>query len=302
MSETSSRSTSARERAAAIRAEQARRERRGKLLMAGAAVGAVLLVVVALVAIRLSQGPGSKHATASGQATGSVLRDVSNVDPATFDAVGLGNVQAVPSKIQAPAMRQGGKPRMLYVGAEYCPYCAAQRWPVAVALSRFGTWSHLGSTTSSAQDVFPSTATLSFHNATYRSRYLAFNGVETTTNKPQNGSYAPLDKLSASDQKLEDTYNKPPYVPGSGGSIPFIDIAGRYVSSGASYSPQLLAGKSHSQIAAALNDPHSAIAKSVDGSANAITAALCDVTGQKPGNVCDSQGVKAAASRVPAGS
>ena len=31
-----------------------------------------------------------------------------------------------------------GKPEVLFVGAEYCPFCAAERWPLIVALSRFG--------------------------------------------------------------------------------------------------------------------------------------------------------------------
>ena len=38
-----------------------------------------------------------------------------------------------------PALTSGGKPEILYVGAEYCPYCAAERWAMVVALSRFGT-------------------------------------------------------------------------------------------------------------------------------------------------------------------
>jgi hypothetical protein len=32
---------------------------------------------------------------------------------------------------------------MLYIGAEYCPYCAAERWPLVMALSKFGTFSNL---------------------------------------------------------------------------------------------------------------------------------------------------------------
>ena len=302
MSKTSSRSGSARQRAAAIRAEQERRERRGRLLMVVAAIGAVLLVVVAMVAVKLSQGPSFQDESASGKATGAVVRHFSHVSARTFDAVGEGSAQSVPSKIQAPALSSGGKPRVLYVGAEYCPYCAAQRWPVAVALARFGTWSNVGTTTSSARDVFPSTATLSFHGATYHSRYLAFTGVETTTNKMRNDTYAPLDKISSADRKIEETYNKPPYVQGSGGSIPFVDIANRYVSAGASYSPQLLAGKDQSAIASALDNPRSNIAASVDGSANAITAALCDVTRQRPANVCHTPGVTAAARSLQTGS
>ena len=52
----------------------------------------------------------------------------------------------MPASIDAPALTADGKPEVLYVGAEYCPFCAAERWPVVVALSRFGTWSGLSAT------------------------------------------------------------------------------------------------------------------------------------------------------------
>jgi hypothetical protein len=45
--------------------------------------------------------------------------------------------------------RAGGKPAIVFVSEESCPFCAAERWSLTVALSHFGTWSHLGTTTSS---------------------------------------------------------------------------------------------------------------------------------------------------------
>jgi hypothetical protein len=113
-----------------------------------------------------------------------------------------------------------------------------------------------------------------------------------------NGQYAPLDKLTAADQKTFETCDRPPYTTGG---IPFVDVAGSFVSSGASFDPQLLAGKSHRQIAAALSDPTSPVAKAVDGSANALTATLCEVTGQQPTTVCTACGVAAAAKALAQG-
>jgi hypothetical protein len=286
---------------AEMRAAEARAERRRRLVLAGAVVAAVAIVVVALVSIGLSSGNKSGTAKASSTASAAVLKDIAGVPAATFDTVGAGTTTGGITKISAPALTQDGKPRVLYVGAEYCPYCAAQRWPLTVALARFGTWGKLGQTESASQDDFPNTPTLSYHGASYRSDYLSFTGVETTTNKPTGSGYQPLDTLSATDQKLFDTYNKPPYVKGQGGAIPFADLGGRYVSSGASYTPQLLAGKSHAQIAAALKDPSSPVAKAVDGTANVYTAALCTLTGNKPGNVCTSTGVTKVASKLTGG-
>ncbi len=166
-----------------------------------------------------------------------------------------------------------------------------------MALSRFGTFSNLGTTHSASDDVYPNTPTLSFHGATYTSKYLSFTGVETTTNEKVNGQYAPLDTPAAADQQTFDTYNRPPYVT-SAGSIPFIDIGGKLVSSGATYSPELLAGKTQAEVANALKDPSSPIAKAIDGSANVYTAAFCQLTGNQPTNVCTSAAVTAAAGKL----
>jgi hypothetical protein len=72
------------------------------------------------------------------------------------------------------------------------------------------------------------------------------------------------------------------------GSIPFIDFANQGVVSGASYSPQVLAGMSAAQIAAALSDPSSPVTQAIGGTANAFTTQLCQLTGGQPGAVCTS--------------
>lgn len=289
----------ARERIAAQLAAQQQAERRRRLLLAVGAAVLVVVIVGGLVTIRLVGG-GKKTATGpSGAADSGLVTALSSIPDSTFAAVGTSAVKAAPSAITAPALTAGGKPKVLYIGAEFCPYCAAERWPVTVALSRFGTFSNLGTTHSASEDVFPNTPTLSFHGATYTSQYLAFTGVETTTNEMVGNGYKPLDTPTAEDQKTFDTYNKPPYVD-SDGSIPFIDLGGKYVGSGATYSPDLLAGKTQTAIADALKDPSSPIAKAVDGSANVYTAAICKLTNNQPAKVCSTDAVTAAAAKLGA--
>ncbi|MGW7681523.1 DUF929 family protein [Kribbella sp. NPDC054772] len=290
----------ARERIAAQLAAQQQAERRRRLLLAVGAVVLVVVIVGGLITIRLAGG-GKKTATgASGSADAGLVTALSSIPDSTFAAVGTEGVQATPSAITAPPLTADGKPKVLYIGAEFCPYCAAERWPVSVALSRFGTFSNLGTTHSSGSDVFPNTATLSFHGATYTSQYVAFTGVETTTNEQVGNGYKPLDTPTAEDQKTFDTYNKPPYV-SSDGSIPFVDLGGKYVSSGATYSPQVLAGKSQTEIANALKDPSSPIAKAVIASANVYTAAICKMTNNQPAKVCSTEAITAAASKLGTG-
>ncbi len=292
----------ARERAAEMRAAQQRADRRKRALLGAGAAGVVVLIVVALVIAKVAgvgSGDGSTTTADSGALPASVEKAVTTVPAATLDTIGVGSTQTPPKVIKAPALTADGLPKVLYVGAEYCPFCAAERWPVVVALSRFGTWSGLGESASAHDDVFPDTPTLSFHGASYASKYLSFTGVETQTNKRgSDGQYGPLDKLSAADQKTFDTYNKPPYVESSGG-IPFLDMGGKYLLTGATFQPEVLKGKSRAEIAAELSDPKSDIGQAVGGSANVLTAALCTLTDQQPSDVCTAAGVKAAASKLP---
>ncbi|MFI5912968.1 DUF929 family protein [Dactylosporangium sp. NPDC051541] len=273
--------------------------RRGRMRTAYAAIGAVLLVFVVMGLVKLGSGGGgggeAPSALPSGASAESIISGVTSVPATTLDTVAAGAKPSLPTALTGqPALTDGGKPLILYVGAEYCPFCAAQRWPVVIALSRFGTFSGLTLTTSAADDSYPNTPTLSFHGSTYTSQYLAFQGVETTTNTKKNGQYEPLDKLTAAQQQVVVKYNAAPFVPAdSAGAIPFIDFANKALQAGASYSPELLADHTHQQVLDAVKNPDSQVGRAIDGSANAITALLCRITGNQPGDVCSSAAVKA---------
>src|SRR4051812_1528155 len=277
--------------AAARRRQEA--ERRRRLMLAGAAIALVVVVLGTLVVVRLSTGAKTAEPTpVAGAASAEMARAVTGVPAAVLDAIGAGAVDTVPSPVAGqPALTAGGKPLVLYVGAEFCPFCAAQRWGVVVALSRFGTFTGLSASRSASDDAYPNTATVTFHGTSYTSDYLTFQGVETQTNVRQGGGYGPLDSLTAQQEQTVRTYNAPPYVAAtSAGDIPFVDFGNRYLMVGASFKPQLLAGLSAVQIATALADPTSPVAKAVGGSANVFTAAICELTGGQPAAVCTSPG------------
>lgn len=289
------------QRLAEIRAQQARQERARRVRLALAGALAVLLVIGVLVVVKVVTGGSSGGTgTPTTAADPAVVNDVVSVPASTTDAVGVGSANNFPRSVSAPALTADGKPKILYVGAEYCPYCAAQRWSVVQALSRFGTWSDLGASQSATKDVFPETKTFSFHGSSYSSDVISFTGVETQTNQPSGSSYSKLDTLTSEDQKVFDDWNQQKYTGAPTGAIPFIALGGKYVVVGASYDPGLLKDLTAAQIAAALKDPGSAVSKGVLGGANVITAAVCRLTDQKPANVCTASGVTAAAAKLPA--
>lgn len=269
------------------------------------AIGLVVLAIVGLVAVKLV-GSGSSTATAKPSSllpapvSATIAAQVTGVPAATLNTVGVGTGVTPPQRLAGlSSLSKGGVPRVVYIGAEYCPFCAAERWALIGALSRFGTFTRLGATTSSAVDVYPSTPTLSFYGSTYHSSYLHFSAVEEATNQPVGSSYQPLQTPTTTEQHLLTKLDAPPYVAAANtNAIPFLDLANRYLQVGASYSPSVLQGHSRSQIAAALSNPASPIAQTVDGTANELTAALCTLTHGQPGSVCTSPSVRAAAHAV----
>jgi Domain of unknown function (DUF929) len=289
-----------------MRATERKREQRRRLLLAAGAFAAVLVVIGGIVGLKVAGVFTPKKAApaaAASSADASLLKTITSVPVAALNSVGIGTSSNPPGKITATALTANGKPKVLYVGAEYCPYCAAERWGMAVALSRFGTLSGLGVTHSSSTDLDPNTPTLSFHGSSYVSSYLTFTPYEETTNQPNAAGtgYQPLDTVPAEDEALFTKYDAPPYVTATAGSIPFVDFGGNYVLSGASYDPSILAGKTQAQVAAALADPTTTIAKAIDGTANVLTAAICSATKQEPADVCTQPGVVLATAALATG-
>ena len=245
-------------------------------LMPVGVLATIAIVVVAFLIVRwyttpLPPPPPSQDTTAQ------VLQIIENVPQSDLDTVGQGTADNLIKPVSGAALTgPGGKPEVLYIGAEYCPYCAAERWPMVIALSRFGTFSGLTLTTSSSTDVYPNTVTLTFRNATYTSQYIEFVSVETTDRDQK-----PLQSPTADQQNLVKKYD-------SAGSIPFVDLANKYAFDGAMYKPDVISGTSWLTVAESLKSTDSAQAKAILGSANLITAAICKSIQDQPVSVCSS--------------
>jgi Domain of unknown function (DUF929) len=260
---------------AAERAARQRAEKRRRMLIALGSVTAVLATAATLVTVSLTRSPA--HLTASESAApAAVARQVTSVPASTLTRVSPGRVVTPLHQVASsgPPLTVNGKPAIVFVSEESCPFCAAERWSLTVALSHFGTWDHLGVTSSAANDIFPSTATLSYRTAQYHSSQLTLQTTELT----DNAGHA-LQAATSLDRQLIGQYDVPPYVNSAdqSGAVPFLDIGNRYILAGAQYDPQVLAGLSATQIAADLRDPSSPVAQAIDGSANVIIAAINQV-------------------------
>ncbi len=294
-----------RQQIAARQAAARRAQVRHRMLLASGAIIAVVAVVLALVLVKVTSS--SKPAAApsadgpTGAALAGVVKVVTTVPASVLDTVragsltgeGIGSASTSGNGYLAPVsgspLTSGGKPEVLYVGAEFCPFCAAARWPLIVALSRFGTFSGLRTTRSGVtngagqHELYPATPTWTFYGSGYTSQYLTFTPVELQTNipDPSTGGYTTLQTLTAAQQKLVTAYDPD-------GSVPFLDIGNAYIQMGTltPYGPQDLQNLTWAQIATALHHPATALAQGIDSSANYLTAAFCKLTGNQPASAC----------------
>ncbi len=266
-------------RAAEMRAEAARKERQRTQLVA-AVVAVVVIIIAVVVGSVIANRPKAVPAATGSDAA---LAKLVSIPQVTLDAAPAPNPNQAPAKLEGGApLKDGDKTKVLYVGAEYCPFCAVERWPLIAALSRFGTFTGVTPTTSSSADAHPDTPTFSFKGATYTSDHVSFQAVET-----QDREGKALDPLEGENATLFQKFNP-------GGGIPWIDYGGTNATNGATVDANAYDGKTYDQIMAGILDSSSDLGKSVQPAINLITAQICDQTNGQPSNVCTSQGVMSA--------
>jgi hypothetical protein len=273
--------------------------RQGRLALAGAC--ALLVVGGALIGLRLSS---------SGPANPALARLITEVTTVPVSAVGSGGAGsyagALPSSAGSASssmlifegspsptganrrpLFSGGKPEVLYVATEFCPYCVAQSWPLIVALSRFGEFSGLSTSRSPTFESIPPIDGWTFYGSSYKSPYLAFAPVETYSNVLVNRkadpdaptSYRRLQRLTTAEQAVFHEFD-------GGGETPFLDFAGQAAATGSAIIPATLTGLTWTQIAADLRRPASAAGAAILFSAAALTSELCQLTGNRPAAAC----------------
>lgn len=266
--------------------------------------GSIALVVVIVgifVGLNLSSTKPSAIIYSAKPVPANVLTDVTHVPESVYNAVGTGisgDVAAPRTERGQPLLKLTGKPGVFAVLGEFCPYCAAERWSILTSFSRFGSFTGLKTMQSSPVDVYPKTQTFTFRTAKYQSPYFTAKLIEYFgQDYNKTGAHHVIGKLTKSEQKLIVKYDHATTSSSSSGglSIPFMDLGNKLVAEGVSYSPGPLQGLSRTQIAAGLSTAKNPVTQLIIGSSNYLSASICAIDGGKPGSVCSSAGVQAAA-------
>jgi len=167
-------------------------------------------------------------------------------------------------EVSKDTMRRGGKLFVFFLGAEYCPYCAAERWAIVRSLQKFGQWEGLRQTISAARDEqYLNLPTYDFTKATYTSSHIEFVPREI-----KDREFKPLQKPLKTEEKLLRKFNPKK-------EIPFLLIGGRFMQIGSGFPPKIFIGHTFRQTETELKKTESEIRKTIDEEANIISALLC---------------------------
>ena len=185
-----------------------------------------------------------------------------------------------------PLKVPSGKSLVFFMGAGFCPFCAAERWAIVNALAKFGKWEGLVETASADHDEkYLNIPTVSFARAKYESDYVEFVGRETA-----DRNFEPLEELDEKDYEILDTFN-PDQI------IPFLLIDGQFMQVGTGYSPQILEGMDHAKVLAELANSASPTGKAIRAEIDNITALICkSIAGTA--DACNSENIKSLVAKI----
>ncbi len=185
-----------------------------------------------------------------------------------------GDLGTFAARVQSYSGQQfnvGGKPLVLYVGAEFCEFCAVQRWSIVLALMRFGNFTglqYMASAAGSEGDL----PTFTFAGSSYHSNYVAFQGFEI---EDRDGKQ--LETLPA---------NYSTSFQASGSTFPFMNFGGRYLILGALPDPSAISSKNWTQVISSIHSSDNAGIQ-IRRAANVMTGVICKLTNDNPSSVCN---------------
>jgi len=266
-----------------MRARVKRRQRNRRLLIIGVIV---LLVAIFVVSAYILSRP-SRLDQFDNQPLGS--SNMTAIIAASAPPYGSGGASLDGLvKTTTGSLTTNGKPIVLFVGEEGCPYCAEMRWSLVLSLLRFGNFTNLAYMTSAYDGTdFP---TFSFIGSTYTSKYVALQ------------SYEVLDRGTTALQTLPANYSSIFNSLSASEGVPFVDFGGRYYTPSAllpssipgysdyiTYLSALFGTRNWDQVVTSINTGDS-LGSLIKAGANVITATICKTItaagGVPPSSVC----------------
>jgi uncharacterized protein DUF929 len=190
------------------------------------------------------------------------------------------------TRVATPSVSPDQPVSVFFLSALYCPFCAAERWALADALGRFGTWADLGpSHSTGGVDGIPEIPTYDFVHARYTSRFVQFQARDIA-DEHGNARQA----LRPAEQALVNRFDPE-------GSIPFLLIAGGFAQLGSGFSPGLLVGKPFVQVRADLAGD-SPDGRAIRHEADVLAALICVAHRGIPQTVCAAPAVRGLETQV----
>ena len=269
----------------AAKQQVARQARRARNRTYGLVAIALVVVLVAVLVVVKVTGGGSGPDTfdqasppAGTPIPAATLAKLQSVPVSTLAAAPTSGIVSTPQSTNGSTLNADGKPELLFIGAEYCPHCAAERWPLYVALSKFGTFSPApGRIHSANQDG--DVPTLTFYGTRYSSPYFTFVPLEVYTNKLQGNGYTVLQQPTPAQVTLWQKTN--------GGSFPFVDFAGKHALVSAQYLFTPLQNLPFSDVASQVGNNSTQIGANIDASAAQLIKTICgSLSSSQPTSVC----------------
>ena len=271
-----------------------------------AAAGGLAAVVIAAVA--LASNLGGKGGPGSAPAEGGPWRPPSATGTYQLPAGAVSLVEGVPvsalianaqaqlgrSQVTppekllpaAPKLSSGGRPEIMFICAEYWSKCAAERWALVMALSKFGTFTTLKGTTSSAAGLSPKTPTFSFYGATYSSKYLTLVTDELETNTDVGGGEYPLlQPPTIREMTMMKAWDRAPYTTITL-SLPFAYIGGKFLLTTAQYDASAISQMSFQAAASIMSSGTGPVSRHAEAAAGYLVADFCALAHDQPTSVC----------------
>jgi len=202
-----------------------------------------------------------------------VVTPAANVPPAALGTaaenalashrITLSSVRAVQNQLP---LTHAGEPELVLVGPDSCAACALESWGVVEALSQFGTFTNLR-LSQSATTRRPVIRGLSLGGANYGSPLVALVLAPASSHVPH--------------------------------PLPFVDVANKFADVGSPASPSVAGSLSWTQLAGSLARPKTTAGQAIDGTAELVTAEICEATDGAPAAVCGAAAVTDYENRLP---